>query len=100
MTKNSNTMVAFLFGALFMIGVPLSSYAGQVATPPSGENTEMVSNFSDGTMHKTNTAEELPSNGKGAAKGCATGATVGTILFPGIGTLAGCAIVGIVGWFW
>jgi len=74
----------------------LSGYAGNIPERNPGQNTEQVS-----SSGKAATPNDVPpSNGKGAAKGCAAGAAIGTAIAPGAGTLAGCIIAGIWGWFW
>jgi len=82
-----------LFSAIIMMGMSLSTYAGNTSESDTGQNTEQVSPSPE-------TATPPPSNGKGAAKGCAAGAAIGTAVAPGAGTLAGCIIAGIWGWFW
>lgn len=63
---------------------PTLSYADP-ATP--GENTT------------TTTTGEKHEDAMGAAKGCATGAVAGFVI-PGLGNIIGCAVGGLVGWFW
>lgn len=100
MKTDQSTAVVVLFSAIFMVAVPLSSYAGQMKEPGSGESVTPAPPPTETAMHDTKTTVAPPSDAKGAAKGCATGAAIGTILFPGVGTLAGCALVSVVGWFW
>ncbi len=98
MKTNQKTAVLILFSAIIMMGLSLSSYAGN--TPESGQNTEQVSSLGETTASSNAPTDAPPNNGKGAAKGCATGAAIGTAIAPGAGTLAGCVLVGIWGWFW
>jgi len=86
-----------LFGVIGLMGLPASSYAD----PPQPTQTPAETIDAD-TADDTATAntDESPSNESGAAKGCAAGAAIGTAVAPGVGTLAGCVIAGIWGWFW
>jgi len=93
MKTNKKRAVLILFSAIIMTGMSLSSYAENTPESDPGQNTEQVSPSAE-------TATPPPSNGKGAAKGCAAGAAIGTAIAPGAGTLAGCIIAGIWGWFW
>lgn len=100
MKTNQSTAAIILFSTIFMVGIPLSSYAGQIIEPRPVENIELVANPAETEINDMEIAEDSASNGKGAAKGCATGAAIGTALAPGVGTVAGCIIAGIWGWFW
>jgi hypothetical protein len=96
MKNNQNITMIILFIAIFVIGTPVSSYAGH--TPEHA--TSLVAQPVEVATPADGASNEPPSNGKGAAKGCATGAAIGTAFAPGAGTLAGCIIAGIWGWFW
>ncbi len=98
MKTNQKTAVLILFSAIIMMGLSLSSYAGN--TPESGQNTEQVSPSGETTTSDNTSTDAPPDNGKGALKGCAAGAAIGTAIAPLAGTLAGCVLVGIWGWFW
>jgi len=98
METNQRKAVLILCSAIIMTGLSLSGYAGNTPERNPSQNTEHVSSFGES---ETVTPHAAPSsNGKGAAKGCAAGATIGTVIAPGAGTLAGCIIAGIWGWFW
>ena len=98
MKTNQKTAVLMLFSAIIMMGLSLSSYAEN--TPGSGQNTEQFSLSGETTTSDNATTDAPPDNRKGALKGCAAGATIGTAMAPIAGTLAGCILVGIWGWFW
>ncbi|NOX92549.1 MAG: hypothetical protein GXP18_08915 [Gammaproteobacteria bacterium] len=100
MKANQKMAVLILFSAIIMAGVSLSSYAGNTPEYSPGQNTGHVSPPGETTTANNTPSHAPPSNGKGAAKGCATGAAIGTAIAPGAGTLAGCIIAGIWGWFW
>ena len=65
---------------------PTFSYADP---PVPGENATTT----------TTTTGEKSSDTMGAAKGCAAGAVAGFVI-PGLGNIIGCAVGGLVGWFW
>ena len=96
MKTKQRMAVLILCSAIITMGLSLSSYAGNTPEPGLGQNTEQITPLGETTLSDNTPA----SNGKGAAKGCATGAAIGTAIAPGAGTLAGCIIAGIWGWFW
>jgi len=97
--KNPTTAVLVLFSALFLTSVPVSSYAEEITENHFTENTEHAAP-NENMLMPNDTHNEPASDGAGAAKGCATGAAIGTAFAPGVGTLAGCIVAGIWGWFW
>ncbi len=98
MKKNQKTAVLMLFSAIIMMGLSLSSYAEN--TPEPEQNTEQFSLSDETTTSDHTTTDAPPDNQKGALKGCAAGAAIGTAMAPIAGTLAGCILLGIWGWFW
>ncbi len=97
----SHLAMLILLLSLGMLGTPVSSYADH--PHPAGITAEApTENMAEHAMEDMNTTNdpEPGSDGSGAAKGCAAGAAIGTAFAPGVGTVAGCIVAGIWGWFW